>query len=287
MLECAFARPRQTPVSTQTTPYLVRAWRLTRMLLHVLHGALILAVRYPRLTNPERAVITRAWARKMLDIFGVRLAIRGDNPGFYPANTLLVANHVSWLDIIALSGGTVSRFVAKREIRTWPAIGWMAANGGTLFIDRSNRRDASRVNGQLAEALEQGGCMSVFPEGTTSDGFGLLPFKSSLFESAVIAGSQVQPVAIRYLDETGALTDKVAFIGEATIAQTLGRLLATRRLTIELVYGQRLQAGAPGLATRFELSAAAREEILAALGLTEERVEAPCDQAADPALAPN
>ncbi|MGL6072117.1 lysophospholipid acyltransferase family protein [Craterilacuibacter sp.] len=265
--------PESPSILTTATPkvsILTRLARLVRMSTHIAHGFYILAIRYPHLANAERAVITRAWARKMLSIFGVEVKISGNNPGFYPPNTLLVANHVSWLDIIALSSGTVSRFVAKKEIGDWPIVGTMAKNGGTLFIDRSNRRDASRINGQLAEALTQGGCMSVFPEGTTSDGFGLLPFKASLFESALLAKSRVQPVAIRYLDANGKQTAAISYVGDHTFGQILKRLLAMKKLVVELHYGQILQAGAEPLATRFQLSAAARREILSGLNLSDD-----------------
>ena len=265
--------PESTRILTIAPPkvsILTRLARLVRMSSHIARGFFILAVRYPHLANAERAVITRAWARKMLSIFGVEVRISGDNPGFYPPNTLLVANHVSWLDIIALSSGTVSRFVAKKEIGDWPIVGTMAKNGGTLFIDRSNRRDASRINGQLADALTQGGCMSVFPEGTTSDGFGLLPFKASLFESALLAKSRVQPVAIRYLDAHGRQTDAISYVGDHTFGQILKRLLCMKKLVVELHYGSMLQAGTGELATRFQLSAAARREILAGLKLSDD-----------------
>ncbi|WP_230370232.1 lysophospholipid acyltransferase family protein [Paludibacterium denitrificans] len=198
-------------MTSTTTPYLVRLTRLCRLGLHLTRGILIVATRYKRLAQPERAVVTRRWSAQLLKILGISLKVNGLNPGFYPPNTLLVANHVSWLDIFVLNSVTVSRFVAKREIRDWPVIGWLVQVGGTLFIDRSNRRDASRVNQQLAEALAKGGCMAVFPEATTSDGRGLLPFKSSLFEAALLAKGTVQPVALRYQLPDGELTTAAAY----------------------------------------------------------------------------
>ena len=156
------------------------------------------APRYPRLSQPARAVITQRWSRQLLHILAIKVKVIGTPPGVYPAHTLVVANHVSWLDIFALNSVTVSRFVAKKELRDWPVAGYLVKNAGTLFIDRANRRDASRVNQQLAQALQDGGCMAVFPEATTSDGRAMLPFKASLFEAARLAGATVQPVAIRF-----------------------------------------------------------------------------------------
>ncbi|HJV06245.1 MAG TPA: lysophospholipid acyltransferase family protein [Chromobacteriaceae bacterium] len=254
-------------LTSTTTPYLVRLTRLCRLGLHLTRGILIVATRYKRLAQPERAVVTRRWSAQLLKILGISLKVNGLNPGFYPPNTLLVANHVSWLDIFVLNSVTVSRFVAKREIRDWPVIGWLVQVGGTLFIDRSNRRDACRVNQQLAEALAKGGCMAVFPEATTSDGRGLLPFKSSLFEAALLAKGTVQPVALRYQLPDGELTTAAAYAGDTTFWQSLSQMLAVPAMEVELTYGQPLKAGINGLDNRFQLSELARLEISKSLRL--------------------
>jgi len=251
--------------SPATTSCFTRASRLLRLVCHIALGIFIVATRYPRLAQAERAVVTRRWSGHLLKILGISVRVEGVNPGFYPPNTLLVANHVSWLDIFVLSSCTVSRFVAKREIRSWPLIGWVVNAGGTLFIDRSNRRDASRVNQLLAEALGKGSCMAVFPEATTSDGSGILPFKASLFEAALPSRSTVQPVSMRYQLPDGSLTTAPAYAGDTTFWQSIKLILAQPAMEVALTYGQPLKAGEGELTTRFALSERAFREV--SLGL--------------------
>jgi 1-acyl-sn-glycerol-3-phosphate acyltransferase len=236
--------------------------------LHLAYGLFVLVTRYRRLPMMTRAEVARDWSRTMLRILGIRVNVHGTPPGLYPPNTLLVSNHISWLDIMVLCSCTMTRFVAKKEIRSWPIIGWMTNAGGTLFIDRSNRRDASRINRQMADALLAGDCMAVFPEATTSDGLGLLPFKASLFESALLAGSTVQPVSIRYLDEHGVQTTAPSYAGNTVMRESLCRLLRLRRITVELTFGTPLVAGSGAYANRTMLAQAAQAEVAAGLSLT-------------------
>ncbi|MBI3146701.1 MAG: 1-acyl-sn-glycerol-3-phosphate acyltransferase [Pseudogulbenkiania sp.] len=248
---------------TRPTSLPTRGYRLARMGLHIAIGLAIVATRFPRLANAERAVVTQRWSRKLLQILGITVEVAGDSPGFYPSNTLLVANHVSWLDIFVLNSSTVSRFVAKQEIRRWPVAGWLVTSAGTVFIDRNSRRDASRVNQHLARALENGGCMAVFPEATTSDGSVLLPFKPSLFESVRQSRGTVQPVSLNYRTPHDTPCTAAAYAGDTTFLQSLHRILATPAIRVELRYGSRLSAdgGAAGEPTRFQLAEAARAEI--------------------------
>ncbi|MBV8647822.1 lysophospholipid acyltransferase family protein [Paludibacterium sp.] len=238
-----------------------RLCRLARMGWRFLIGFSILAFRYTRLSPAQQTAVTTRWCRQLLATLALEVRVSGQLPATQPGNTLLVSNHVSWLDIIALAAYTPPRFVAKREIRGWPVIGWMVARGGTLFIDRTNRRDASRVNQVMAESLRRGDCLCVFPEGTTTTGHHLLPFKSSLFESALLAGSMVQPVTLRYLDERGEVTTAPSYAGDTTFWQSLASLLKLRKVVVEVHYGQPLTAGQEPLMTRFELSEAARHDI--------------------------
>ncbi|MDN0076623.1 lysophospholipid acyltransferase family protein [Crenobacter sp. SG2303] len=251
-----------------TTSFPTRLGRSARLLSHLFLGLYVLAFRYPRLSHAARAAINQRWSAQLIRILGMKVRVLGKAPGLLAHNTLLVANHVSWLDIFALNSVTVSHFVAKRELRRWPVIGWMIKNAGTVFIDRTSRRDASRVNEQLAHSLSQGSCMAVFPEGTTTDGTDLLPFKASLFESARMAGSHVQPVALRYLDEHGRLTTLPAYIDKISLVRSLGRILSMPSGTVELVFGQTLQAHAEEECSRFQLAEAARAEVASGLGLT-------------------
>ena len=122
----------------------------------------------------------------MLRMLGVSLHSEGAPHG---GPALVVANHVSWLDILAINAVHPVRFVSKADVRGWPLVGWVVACGGTLFIERERKRDALRVVHQVAQALAQGQTIAVFPEGTTSEGHGLLPFHANLLQSAIATGT--------------------------------------------------------------------------------------------------
>jgi 1-acyl-sn-glycerol-3-phosphate acyltransferase len=129
---------------------------------------------------------------------GHRPAIAARRPVNGPV--LLVANHISWLDIVVLHAARHCRFVSKAMCKRWPLIGTLATGAGTLYIERESRRDAMRVVHHMADALQAGDILAVFPEGTTSDGISLLPFHANLIQAAVSAGAPVQPVALRFID---------------------------------------------------------------------------------------
>ncbi|WP_189531679.1 lysophospholipid acyltransferase family protein [Paludibacterium paludis] len=258
-----------TPLKS-TSP-LTRAARLALMGVHFLYGFYLLAFRYRKLDRTAQVRLARRWSLRMLKVLGIEVVMRGEWPGEYPANTLMVANHISWLDIFALSSQTMTRFIAKMEIRHWPVVGWLVHAGGTLFIDRTNRRDASRVNQIMADALQSGDCMAVFPESTTSEGNVLLPFKSSLFESAILAGSRVQPVTLRYLDANGIPTTDPSYAGDTTFRESLAAILRHKVIRVEVTFGESLAAGTPPYDSRFALAEASRREVAAALRLSRDR----------------
>lgn len=139
-------------------------------------------------------------------------------------NVLLVANHVSWLDILALGGTAGTRFVSKAEVGAWPIVGMIARIGDTILIDRQSRGAARGQADQLGQALLEGRPVVLFPEGTTGDGRTLLPFRPTLLASVAPApdGIAVQPVAIDY----GAATDDIAWIGDESAGANALRILA-------------------------------------------------------------
>lgn len=146
----------------------------------------------------------------------LRIRVRGREPGV-PA--LWCANHVSWLDVIALGAIADVDFVSKAEVRGWPLIGWLARAAGTVFI----RRGAGEVGGisrVLAEKLKQGHSIVVFPEGTTSRGERVEKLHPRLFGAALASASPVQPVALRYLEQ-GTLSERAPFVGEQTLLRHL------------------------------------------------------------------
>ena len=240
-----------------------RFGRMASLCWHIAVATHLIIFRFSRLDERGRAQIIHEWSLELMRILGMRIVVRGKPlEGLSPPNTLLIANHVSWLDIFAIFTVHITRFIAKRELARWPIAGRIIKSAGTLFIDRGNRRDSSRVNEQMAEALEQGSCMAVFPESTTSDGSGLLPFKASLFESALLARSTVQPLAIRYLDAHGHFTTQPAYYDDISFLGSIWRILCMPSGIIELTFGTPVKANADdGETTRYMLSDQMRAEI--------------------------
>jgi len=154
---------------------------------------------------------------------------------------MIVANHVSWLDIYALNAICPARFVAKSEIGRWPLIGLFARQCGTVFIDRARRRDILRVNALLTALLREGTTVAVFPEGTTSVGDTVLPFRPPLLQSAVACDARLQAVAIRYENADGSPCRHASFVGDTTFGATLWLVMKQPTIHAHLAFLPPLQ----------------------------------------------
>jgi 1-acyl-sn-glycerol-3-phosphate acyltransferase len=173
-----------------------------------------------------RGAALPAVARGILAALGVRLRWRGAAPR---PGTLLVANHVSWLDIVALLAVSPVRMVAKCEVRGWPGIGGLAAVTGAIFLDRSRPRTLPATVAEVAAALRAGRSVAVFPEGTTFCGASRGRFRPAMFQAAVDSGAPVVPVSISY-DSTAP-----AFVGDDTLWSSVRRVAALRGTTVTLI----------------------------------------------------
>ena len=201
--------------------------RIARFLLHLLRGVVTVALAFPFFSVSRRRVAVKRWSQSLLRILGVRVHVHGDPPRRTPARAvMLVANHVSWLDIVVINAVLPVRFVAKSEVRAWPVIGWLSAKTGTLFFERSRRRDMARITGRVSAALHDGDICAVFPEGTTTDGSRVLQFHSSLLQPALIAGADVHPVALRFKRSDGTLCTEAAYDGDKSLWNTLQSIAA-------------------------------------------------------------
>lgn len=172
--------------------------RLLRALAHVFGGWWTIRTRFPHLSAAEREARVQQWAEQMLNLMGISLTVQGTPPTHGPV--LVVCNHLSWLDILTIHAARHVRFVSKSVVRHWPVIGTLSTGAGSLYIERERRRDAMRVVHHMTEALRKGDVIAVFPEGTTSDGHGLLPFHANLLQAAISSGAPVQPAALRFAD---------------------------------------------------------------------------------------
>jgi len=234
-------------------------WRLARAVLHALHGGLICAVVFPFLDEAARRRRVGWWSRRMLAVLGIRLECAGT---LQPAPLLLLANHVSWLDILAIDAWQPVRFVSKADARKWPLLGFMIACGGTLFIERERKRDALRVVHQIAEALRGGACIAVFPEGTTGEGPVLLPFHANLLQAAISTGTPMQPVALRHADAGAVFSAAPLYLGETSLVSSVWQVACADALVAHVTALEPMPADA---GDRRTLAQAAQERIQRAL----------------------
>jgi 1-acyl-sn-glycerol-3-phosphate acyltransferase len=198
------------------------AWRLLRGGVHGLHGLAIVLLRFPALGAAQRRPYIQWWATKMLRMMGIALQVEGAP---HAGGTLLVANHISWLDVMAVHAVCPqARFVSKADVRSWPLLSKLVDSAGTLYLERERKRDALRVVHAMAQALAAGETVAVFPEGTTSDGRALLPFHANLLQAAIATGTHIQPVALRFSDAHGAVSAAVEFVGDTTLLESLWRV---------------------------------------------------------------
>jgi 1-acyl-sn-glycerol-3-phosphate acyltransferase len=246
------------------TPFPLRVYRWTRASAHVLAGLAMTAILFPLVGRGRRQALSAAWSRRLLRILRIEARVHGMPEHGLPGNLLIVANHISWLDIFVLSSVQPARFIAKAELKRWPLVGRFARNAGTLFIDRSRRHDTHKINRHATEVLAGGDVIAIFPEGTTTDGRDMLPFHGSLLQPIVDAEGHVQPIAIRYLNRDGDVNDAVAYAGETTFAQSFWRVTGELTILVELRLAPLLPARARH---RRELSRAAEAAIRTALAL--------------------
>lgn len=197
---------------------------------HLLAGLVIVFAVYPLVAPARRQWLKQAWSRQMLRILGIRLEVRGA----IEAGVLLVANHISWVDIFVINAACPTTFVAKAEVRNWPLIGALAARTETLFIERQRGRHALHIAHRMAELLAGGGNVAFFPEGTTTDGAQLLPFHAALLQPAISAGVAVQPLAIAYRDADGKRATAPAYVGDTSFMECVAAIMAAKGLQAEL-----------------------------------------------------
>lgn len=251
-------------MSEDQTALATRLLRLARIQLHLLHGVATALFILPHLTADQREQRIRSWSGKLLAILHIRVIAHGPTPDRGTARTLFVSNHISWIDIWALKQLHPMHFVAKSEVRTWPVIGWLADKTGTLFITREKRQDTKRAMDTIEQALVRGECLCFFPEGTTTDGTELQPFKSSLLQAAINAQAVVWPLAIHYPDPAGGPNTAGAYCGNITMRQSLWAVLKLPEIVVELRFAAPIAAHGQ---ERRQLAHQARQAIASRLHL--------------------
>ncbi|TSA56535.1 MAG: 1-acyl-sn-glycerol-3-phosphate acyltransferase [Methylophilaceae bacterium] len=190
----------------------------------------------PLSTKKIKLLIIKWWCKRLLATFNIRVLTTGHVPlkNATFKKTMIVANHISWTDIHALNSLVALRFVAKAEIKDWPVFGFLMRGANTLFIERGKRQDAGRIVNVAALSLMDGDNLCFFPEGTTTDGTEIKPFKSSLMQAAIEANATIQPVAIRYPRLNGSINTGIAYAGETTMLESMQQILFQKNPLVEL-----------------------------------------------------
>jgi len=239
---------------------LVALWRILCVIGMVARGLWLAGLVMPRRDAAGRQAIVQRWSVQMLRCLGVAVRVSGQVD---PGAVLMVANHVSWLDIPALHASAPrARFVSKSNIAHWPLLGRLARAGGTLFIERERKRDAMRVVHEVAAALRQSDAVAVFPEGTTGAGFGVLPFHANLLQAAITTATAVQPVVLRYSEPGHPVSIAAQYIDDTTLVDSLMKVCRARGLVVDVRF---LPVEPAGELDRRTLAEALRERIAAEL----------------------
>jgi 1-acyl-sn-glycerol-3-phosphate acyltransferase len=223
------------PHSTRHVSRVRFLYKGARLGLHIA-GGLALAVVYPLFSARTQLAILHGWSNTVLAILNVRLDAQGAGSEVREGGVLLVANHVSWLDVFAMNAVRPSCFVAKAEVREWPIVGTLCKRARTIFISRARRGDAAQASRLMAARLKRGECVAVFPEATSTDGADVRPFHSPLFQSAIEAARPVIPVAVHYRNGAGQPALEPAFIGDMTFGQSLVNILSCESLHVILSF---------------------------------------------------
>ncbi|KAF3997439.1 lysophospholipid acyltransferase family protein [Glaciimonas immobilis] len=239
------------------------AYRLLRIIGHLFVGLGICALVFPFADAAGRHARIRRWSMQVLTLCRVTVVVQNALQTEAVSPALIIANHVSWLDIFVINSAEPCRFVAKSDIRDWPLIGWLCVQADTIFIARGKQRDVRRIFQGLVSSIQAGERVAFFPEGTTAAQGAILPFHANLFEAAIDAQVPIQPYALRYLDANGQHPAAADFIGDMTFAQSMIAIMKASPMKAELI--QLAPIATAGMHRR-DLAMLARAAIAEALG---------------------
>ena len=218
---------------TRLLRQVVAVMRMARLLAHAVGGLWTLYLRFGRMSMSEQHRAVQRWAQGVLRIMVIGLQVHGRA---HAGPVLLVANHISWLDIVVMLAAQYCRFVAKSELKAWPLVGPLATAAGTLYIERASSRDALRVVHHMAERLQAGDVLAVFPEGTTGDGVEVLPFHANLLQAAIASQAPAQAVGLRFVDAWGQPSFAPCYTGDDTFVGSVWRTLCARGLEVHVAF---------------------------------------------------
>ena len=213
-------------------------YKLTLIILLFSYGLLIAGVIFlaldvlftAKIAKSKRDGLKTHWLKRFSAIMNLHIIQEGELP---TQTALLVSNHVSWLDIIIIGQYLPAYFVAKSDILSWPVIGYLAQQGGTIFIRRGNKKQIKATTEKMAWMLKQNRNIVAFPEGTTTQGDEVLNFHASLFQPALLTRSVIQPVALQY---QGLAKQQAPFIGEDDFLPHLIKMLSMDKIEVRVCF---------------------------------------------------
>lgn len=224
----------------RTSSKFVTALRFARLAIHFIRAWFELVLMFPHLSAAQRSRRVQAWCARFLRIANLTVQAEGASPA--GGSVMLVSNHVSWLDMVVIQSLKPTLFVAKSEVRQWPVIGTISTRCGTVYVQRKHLRGMAEVHARITGLLRAGETVTLFPEGTTSDGAGVQKFHASLLQAPIDAAAFVQPVGLSYLEaRTGALCSRVAYAGDDTLARSMWRTLS-RQTVVRVRFGDTLHS---------------------------------------------
>jgi len=185
----------------------------------------------PISTKRQQEKLIQFWCKKLLTIFEIKVEVQGlDSYLYNQKQYLIVSNHISWMDIILIQSIKPSIFVAKSDVASWPLFGWVAQMTGTIFIKRDKVSDIKKALKKMKRRLIKRS-VCIFPEGTSTNGRYLLPFKSNLFQSSIDTNKSILPLCLRY-KQKGTYSDKVAFIGDMSLVDSIIKIKNENDITV-------------------------------------------------------
>jgi 1-acyl-sn-glycerol-3-phosphate acyltransferase len=229
------------PASLSTRVHRLPVFKMARLLRAFVHATWLVRRQFPRLSAAQQQQEIQRWARRVLAILEVEVACTP-----LPATastTLVVCNHLSWLDVLVMQSLLPAVFVAKSEVQAWPVVGKLAQACATIFVQRASARSARAMVDSAATALASGHSVVAFPEGTSSDGSEVLGFHANIFECAIQADCAVLPVTLHYLDRSsGGPATAAHFIDDMTLLSSLRDVLASGTIQARVHLGAPIHA---------------------------------------------
>ena len=182
-------------------------------------------------TKRQQEKIIQFWCKRLLSIFEIKVEVLGlDSYLSNQKQYLMVANHISWIDIIIIQSIKPSIFVAKSDVASWPLFGWVAQMTGTIFIKRDKVSDIKKALKKMKRRLIKRS-VCIFPEGTSTNGRYLLTFKSNLFQSSIDTNKSILPLCLSY-KQKGTYSDKVAFVDDMSLVDSIVKIKKENDITV-------------------------------------------------------